>query len=559
MVRKFFSLFNKEIGGLHEAAFLLGLSTLASQVLALLRDRLLAASFGASGELDVYYAAFRVPDLIYVSLASFVSVTVLIPFIIERLSGGKEVEVRRFLDQILTVFIVVMVVVSGAAFFALPYISPLLAPGFSAEQLALLSTLSRFLLLSPFLLGLSNLFGAVTQATRKFFIYALSPILYNLGIIVGIIWLYPRWGLVGIGAGVVVGAFLHLAIQWPSVYRARLFPGLTSSFSAVELWRVVAVSLPRTLTLSAHQLSLAVIVALASASGRGAVSVFNLSFNLQSVPLAIVGVSYSVAAFPALTKMFSAGEHEKFVEQISATIRHIIFWSMPAMVFFIVLRAQIVRVLLGAGEFSWADTRLTAAALAVFSVSVLAQSLVLLFVRGYYAAGKTARPLVANTASSALIVVLAFAFVWLFKNIPVFEYFFEALLRIGDLPGTVVVMLPLAFSAGLLINACIFWCFFQRDFGSFPKDVYNTLFQTFSASVLGGAAAYQTLDSLGMIFDINTFWGIFLQGFVAGILGIVVWIVILRLSDNQEIKDVTRVVHRKFWKRVPVMPSPEEL
>ena len=163
-----------------------------------------------------------------------------------------------------------------------------------------------------------------------------------------------------------------------------------------EVKSVMALSVPRTLTLSANHLVLLVFGSFASLAGEGSISIFNLSFNLQSVPLSIVGVSYSVAAFPILVRMFSNGERDAFIEQTLSSLRHIIFWSLPVMVLFIVLRAQIVRTVLGTGEFGWPETRLTAAALALFSLSILAQSVILLVVRGYYAAGRTKVPLVVN-------------------------------------------------------------------------------------------------------------------------------------------------------------------
>src|SRR3972149_427019 len=110
---------------------------------------------------------------------------------------------------------------------------------------------------------------------------------------------------------------------------------------------------------------------------------------MQSVPLAIVGVSYSTALFPTISRLFSEGNRQKFVSEMIIAARHIVFWSIPITVLFIILRAQIVRTILGAGEFSWSNTRLAAAALAIFSISVLAQSLSLLFVRAYYASGRT--------------------------------------------------------------------------------------------------------------------------------------------------------------------------
>jgi putative peptidoglycan lipid II flippase len=559
MVERLWRWLNQEWGSIHQAALLLGFSALGSQILALVRDRLLASTFGAGSELDLYYVAFRLPDLLYVSLASFVSVTVLIPFIIERFQGDDLEPVRRFLNSVLTAFFLVMVPVAVILYFLTPTLAPYLAPGFSEVALRQLVVLIRILLLSPILLGLSNLLGAVTQATQRFFLYALSPILYNVGIIAGVIFFYPLWGLAGLAWGVVLGAVFHVAIQVPGLVHLRLVPRLTGDLTWSDLRRVVLVSLPRTLTLSAHQLSLLVLVSLASFMGAGSVAIFNFALNLHSVPLSIIGVSYSVAAFPLLAKLFSNGERERFVEQVTIALRHILFWSWPAVVMFIVLRAQIVRVILGAGKFDWQDTRLTAAALGLFAVSVVAQSVILLLVRGYYACGRTRRPLILNVCSSLLIVALAWLLLHLADSSLAWRVFFERLLRVSNLEHTEVLLLPFAFTLGVTLNALLFWFFFQRDFGRFPGVVDRALGQSIFGSLVGGIVSYQALQWLGPLLDLNKFWGIFTQGLVAGLLGLGVLVLLLKSFGNKEIADIERSLKQRFWKSQTIAPEPEGL
>lgn len=559
MVGRLLSLLSKEVGGLHEAAFLLAVSALLSQVLALLRDRLLAHNFGAGSALDVYYSAFRLPDLIYVSIASFVSVTVLIPFIIEGLNRNDHQGVKNFVNQLFTLFTLVMIVVSIVAFLLLPYLAPYLSPGFSPEQQAQLVLLARIILLSPFLLGLSNLLGSVTQGLHKFYVYALSPIFYNLGIILGIWFFYPVAGLPGLAWGVALGALLHLSIQLPTLSRTGFLPAWCWPEEWGKIKNIIFISLPRTITLGVHQLSLLVLLALASTLSAGAIAVFNFAWNLQSVPLAIVGVSYSVAAFPALSQLFARGETVEFLQQIRTAFRHIAFWSMIATVFFVVLRAQIVRVILGSGRFGWTETRLVAAALALFAVSVTAQSLVLLFVRGYYAAGRTKVPFWTNTLSSLLIIALAYGLYQIFISWPLGRYFIEALFRVVDLPGTEVLVLPLAFSLGLLVNLAALLAIFYRDFGSLGRVAWRAARQSLVASVFGGFVAYQVLNILASHLDLDTFNGIFIQGLVAGVLGLVSTFILLVVMGNKEVKELMITLHHKFWQARPFASAPEEL
>lgn len=569
MVERFLNFFQRESNGLHEAAFLIGLSAFGSQVLALIRDRLLAASFGAGAELDIYYTAFRIPDLLYVSLGSFVSVTVVLPFLAPYFGRGEHASGSRLLSDLLRHFLVFMLMAMAAAYILMPQLLNLVAPGFAAAASAELLTLSRILLLSPLLLGLSNLLANVTQLSRKFFLYALSPILYNLGIIAGILFFYPRLGLVGLVWGVVLGAFLHLAIQWPALARSHLSFRLlgvssrrpwASGPEGGEWRRIFLLAWPRTLALSAHQLAVLALLALASYLAAGSIAVFNFAYNLQAVLLSIIGISYSVAAFPTLVRLFTNGDQTQFVKQMAVAARHIIFWSLPSLALFIVLRAQIVRVVLGAGRFDWGDTRLTAAALAIFLVSVAAQSLILLFVRGYYACGKTRKPLIINILSSMLIVFLAFGLRWLVQESVLLSEWLKELLRVSDLQGTEFLILPLAFTIGVLVNLTIFWQSFRRDFGSFPPVLYKSFWQSAAAALGAAAASYLLLQILAPVFDQSTFWGIFSQGFLAGLGGILVGVFVLRRVGNEEVVEISRSVKQKFWRRAkPILPAAEEL
>ena len=559
MVEKIFKFLNREFNGLHEAAFLLGGSAIASQLLALARDRLLAATFGASRDLDIYYAAFRLPDLIYVSIGSLVSVTIILPFLIKHREGGDYVSSAKLINSLLTVFLLTMLVVTGLAFFLIPILTPLLAPGFEPNAVATLISLSRLLLLSPILLGLSNLLGGVTQSLKRFALYALSPVVYNIGIIIGIVWLAPRWGLKGLAVGVILGAVFHVLIQLPALARAKWWPHLTSRIAWKELAQIALVALPRTIALSAQQLVIFVLVSLASLMAAGSIAVFNFAYNLQAVPLTVVGVSYSVAAFPTLIRSLVGGDRKAFVTQVSNAVRHIIFWSVPATALFVVLRAQVVRVVLGSGEFDWSDTRLTAAALALFIISAVAQSLILLFVRAYYAAGQTKKPLVINLFSALVTVALAIGLHFALRFFPTFDSTLGQELRVAEVAGRELLALPLAFSLGSLLNFGLFVYFFRRDFGDLIS-IRRVVSEVVLASVAIGVMAYTALQFLARVFDLDTFSGIFLQGLIAGLLGIGAGVAVLHWLGNHEILEFKRSLTKRLWREVKtVMPEPTEL
>ncbi|HEY4478507.1 MAG TPA: murein biosynthesis integral membrane protein MurJ [Candidatus Paceibacterota bacterium] len=559
MVKRIFSIFTKEIIGLHEAAYLLALFAIFSQILALIRDKLLAYTFGAGHILDIYYAAFRIPDLIFASIASLVSASVLIPFFLDRI--GKDSDGgNKFVDSIFSVFFLVIIITSAIVFIFAPSLIGIFIPGFVNDQMfheLVVST--RILLLSPIFLGLSNFFSSITQMYRRFLVYALSPLVYNIGIIIGVLFLYPIFGLYGLIYGVVLGAFMHMAIQIPFIMHKGIFPSLSIHIDWKAIKKVVLLSLPRTLTLSSNQISTFFLVALASFMIGGSISIFSLAYNLQSVPLSIIGVSYSSAIFPTLSKFFVEGEHKGFLDKMIESARHIIFWSIPITILFIVLRAQIVRTIYGAGQFDWSDTRLTAAALAVFILSVLGQSLILLFVRAYYAVGKTTKPLIVNIISALYIALLGYVFLKAFYNYPIFAYFLEDLLKISNQNGTSVIVLPMAYSIGIFLNTYLLWHMFERDYPGFTKPVIATLFQSFAASIIMGYITFLSLRFFNIFFTLDKALGVFLQGFCAGIVGIISWVIILNLLKSRELIEIYETLHHKFWKAKVVVPDQEGL
>jgi putative peptidoglycan lipid II flippase len=558
MVKRLLKLFNKEISGLHEAAYLLAFFALLSQILALFRDRLLAGSFGAGEILDVYYAAFRIPDAIFITVASLVSASIIIPIIFEKLGKG-DLEAKRFTSLIFSAFSILLIVFSAIAYMLAPILVAKAFPGFNgtnAEVKILL--LTRIMLLQPILLGISNFFAGITQTYSKFFVYALSPLFYNAGIILGAVYFYPTFGISGLAWGVVLGAGLHLAIQLPALLGTGIAPNFTLKIDWYEVWQVAKISLPRTIGLAANNLSTFALVSLGSIIGVGSISVFTLSWNLQSVPLSIIGASYSMAAFPTLSKLFIAGKNSEYLDSVRSAMKHIIFWSMPALVLFVVLRAQIVRVVLGFGQFDWSDTRLTAASLALFSVSVVAQGAIVLLSRAYYASGKTAKPLISNVSGAIIAVALSAVFVKIIHSNEIFRYFIESLLKVDSLKGTAVLMLPLGYSLATILNLILLWYLFKKDFPNWDFGLVRTIFENVGSSVVGGFVAFLGLNIFDNIFPLEKVYGVFFQGFCAGILGILGMVLVLLVVRSPELKEVSTTLRHKVWKVIPIGPDTTE-
>lgn len=559
MVRSFLTAIGREVRGMHEAAYLLAGFALGSQLLALVRDRLLAGEFGASHTLDLYYAAFRIPDFLFATVASLLSLYALLP-VLSRLQQRNASFSISFLRRSLVVFFAGMAAIAGVLFVITPALVGFVAPGIAADAVARteLIELVRILLLQPILLGASNILAALTQLRNRFFLYAVSPLLYNLGIIAGILWLYPMWGIGGLAWGVVLGAFLHFLLQVPFFFAEKSKPLPKGEF-APAFFEVLKLSVPRTLALASGQLSLLVLVALASLFATGSVAVFMFAWNLQSVPLAIIGVSYSVAAFPTLARFHASGNRAEFIRHIEEALRHVLFWSVPAIVLVVMLRAQLVRVILGSGEFDWDATRLTAAALALFILSLAAQSITLLSARAYYAAGKTRMPLLLGLLNVVVTVMSAVVLLAAFHSSNAFRVAIEALLRVQDIGGTTVLILALSYSLGALVQCIAGMVYLSRDFSVSYEKLKMLFVQITASSIIGGAAAYITLSVVGDLVDINTAAGIVVQGMLGGLLGLATIALLLYFLRNREFNEALDAVRKRFRDTPPVALEPTDI
>ena len=515
MIRRTFSFLSNEIRGLHAAAYVLGAAALASSVLALLRDRLFAHIFGASVPLDIYYASFRIPDLIFVATGALVSVYMLIPALAKR----DPEEQKDYLDTIIAAFLLFAVLISGIAALLAPFILSMLFPQLVAGgHLPELTTLTRIILMQPILLGLSNILASVTQYRHRYTLYAVSPLLYNLGIIVGLLGFYPLMGITGLAWGVVLGAALHAAIQVPSIIADGFLSRLPRIYKIADVIQTATASIPRALTLSMTQIEFIGLIALAGLLVPGSIAIFTFAYNLQAVPLGIIGASYSVAAFPALAMALARGQKSEFTSHIATAARLVFFWSLPATALVIVLRAHMVRIILGSGQFNWNDTKLTAAAFALLSISLAAQGLTLLLTRGYYAAGRTIVPFVIASISGLLTIGLGTLFVGEWHS-QVLNQFAAILLRVDQVPGKSVLALAFAYAIANIIEAVVMTIHFTHRFPEFFVQVRRSWSESAFAALIAGAVAYGALVLVGPIEFSSTLASVFLHGLVGGLAG----------------------------------------
>lgn len=530
-------LLHTHIRGLHTAAYVIAGLTFGAQLLGLLRDRIFAHQFGAGRELDLFYAAFRVPDLMFALTASLVSVFVLIPHI-ERAQQRGASEVRGFLSEMFTVFSVLLAGVAGVAAWYAPVWVAYAYGTFATEEQVVLVSLVRILLLQPLLLGVSNLCAAYVQVRKRFVLYAMAPILYNFGIIVGALFLYPHLGLVGLAWGVLLGAALHLGVQAPFMLSERVFPSLARP-NWKRVGEVIRISIPRSLTLSAQQLTLFVLIALASGFGVGSITAFSLATNLSAVPLALIASSYSVAIFPELARLYGVGNRAELATVCGTAARAIVFWTLPTTALFFALSEHVVTVLLGTGAFDSFAIMRTATVLSLLVFSLAAQSLSMLLVRTLYAMGKTFLPFICTAFGTMFTLCCAY----LFTHTPFLVEYLVLLNEklLGD--DVRIFGIALAFSLGAYATLLPLVRSVRADVGVLVPT-RSLLVPLLASGALFGAATIVAIFLRSFTTGEFTPVVALVQGGCAALAGLAVWVLALRLCGNEELDTVRRGVLR---------------
>ena len=443
------------------AAVLIGSSALISRFLGLIRNRLLAGNLGAGEEFDIYLAAFRVPDFIYGILILGGISAVFLPLFSEYFEKSEK-EAWEFVNNLLHVFAFGLAALAVILFFLAPWLVHLVAPGFSSESKEMTVGLTRLMLLSPILLGISSVFSGVLQYFNRFLAYSLAPIMYNLGIIGGIIFLLPNFGLWGLGMGVVLGAGLHVLIQIPSAIKSGFVWHLVFNFSHASIWKVLRLALPRTVGVAGYHINLIVMTALASTLSAGSITIFILADDIQHVPVGLVGIPFALASFSALSRFFAQKNMEAFQETFFLAFRRVLFLAAPLALFLFLLRKPLIQLIYGTGRFETADAQLTAAVLGVFAFGILFQALIPLLARAFFSLQDTKTPTVIGISVVALNIILAFAFTKALQFENVFSGSVLPFLGLGYSTEAEIVALPLALTISALVQFSFLFVFLRK-------------------------------------------------------------------------------------------------
>lgn len=343
----------------------IGIFGVISILLGIFRDRLLAEFVGIGSNLDIYNAAFRLPDLTLGVMLSFAASATVIPFISKAVHAGDREELSKRFSTLFLFFGGVMAILAILVSAALPLFAHLIVPGFSSEQTAEYIFFTRILMFQPILLGLSTLISTLAQVKHQFFLYLVAPLVYTLGIILGIVFGYPKYGVGGILLGVVLGAVAHIAIQSITLYQNKLSIKL-ENFRWSLIKEHLRVSVPRSGSFIISQLRMVFFASFATTFGIGALSIYLFAQRIGDAALQVLPQSISTASMPSLSKHLSSGNFEKyksdFVRQVT-----VIFWAgVGIAIVCIVFPDTLVRVLYGETGY----TKEIASFLVIFALSL---------------------------------------------------------------------------------------------------------------------------------------------------------------------------------------------
>jgi len=522
--------FNRKSSSILSAAAIIAVSYFGSAILGLIKNHLLAARFfgGMEADLDVYFAAFVIPDTIFQLLVVGAISAAFIPVYQEYFEKTKE-EAHDLANAALTAVGSVLFLVSLVIVILARPLAGLLAH-FSPDKLDLMANLIRMMSVAQMLFAVSAFLTGVLQSERRFLIPAIAPLLYNLGTILGIIFFSSRFGIYSAAIGVVIGAFLHMAVQlptarslgyWPKIHWQPRHPGVLSMIRLMP---------PRALALGLDQIERWVAVNLTSLLAAGSLSIFNFSRQLYVLPISLFGVSLSQASFPSLAKEALSADKTRFKSTLSKAILQIFFFALPASVLVLVLRIPLVRLAFGAKNFPWEATLLTGKALAFLSISIAPQAVTNSLTRALHALKDTKTPLIIGSITMVTFVGLAYLF--------------------GLITEKSVAGITLALSLGNLLDFVLSYWAVRSKVGSLGISL--RIIKMFIVSLFTGFSLWLPMRLLDqLIFDTTRTVPLIILTLTVSGVGFSVYLLFCWLFGIEELRDVIDIMKKiGNWRKI---------
>ncbi|MEI8067369.1 MAG: murein biosynthesis integral membrane protein MurJ [Candidatus Shapirobacteria bacterium] len=502
------------------ASLVLAVTFGISALLGFLRSRFLYAHFFncCVADLDVYNAAFRLPDLIFKLLVTGALSASFIPVYSSYLHKNKKTADRMassVINLLLIIFSVASIIV---IIFAHP-LSQFIAHGFTPSQVDLMANLTRILLIAQIFFLVSNFLTGILQVNQIFIVSAISPIVYNIFIILGIFTLAPIFGIYGVVYGAVVGAFFHLAIQIPSIRRQGFKFSFIIKTKLKGVREVFKLMVPRSLALGLGEIENTVTLFFATTLAAGSLSLLNLAVQFMYLPSRIFGTTIGQASLPILSSNIAKNELESFKKTVSKIILQSLYIALPITVLILVNRLAIVRILFGSKEFPWAATLLTAKILAYLTPAIACQAVIQILIRAFYALHNTKTP-------------FKISFISLFATVAT-SYYFINFTNLG------VVSLAISASIGNLVQMFgLLYLFIKTVHGFDWAQMFSKFNRIFLSTLIMGFVSWLSIRFFDL-FILDTTKTIYLMilFILSSLIGIITYIASSKLLNVDEYKD----------------------
>lgn len=526
MVKNLFELLTAKQTSILSGATIIASTLLVSKILGLIRDRLLVHLFHPD-QMAVFFAAFGLTDFVFQLLIFGALSVAFIPVFTEWMEEKGRDEAFKLAAALLNCSLLLFLAISILIyFFAEPLISLLIAPGFSPQQKALTADLTRIIIVGQIILIVGTFLVSTLQSFQRFIIPALAGILYNLGIILGIVFLSKDLGIAGAAWGVVIGASMHVLVQIPFVVAAGLNWKVLKTIFHPGVKEVISLMGVRSIGLAAELINERVVFALATLITASSATYLTLAQRLQVAPIGLFGATIAQAALPVLSSERARGRIEEFKVTLLTTLHQILFLSLPATAILIVLRIPAVRLVFGAQQFDWQATVLTGQTLAWLAVGLSAQAVSLLLVRAFYALKDTKTPVMVSLLVVAVNIFLTVYFV--------------------DILHLKVWSLGLSFSISSILSGLMLFIFLNFKIGGFNlQQVVSPLVKMLMATVIMGVALYIPVRLLDqVIFDTTRTINLIILTLLASTFALSIYIYLVWFMKVRELQTFANLLQR---------------
>lgn len=500
------------------ATALIAITSFLSYAIGLVRDRIIATNFGTTNETDIYNASFLIPDMLFNLFIAGALVAAFMPVFSEYLTKDKN-EAFKIANTVLVGGTILIGLLSVFAFIFMENIIPFLFPEVHKSDLADIIKMTRLMLPSAMIFAISNTLGNILMSYKHFLSYAISPILYNLGIIFGVIFLSENYGIYSAAIGVIIGAALHGIIRIIDIFATKYRFRLQTDFGHPGFKKIIKLMIPKSISLIAWQINLYIFAFVGMRIVEGGLAAFNFARNIQSFAVSLFGISFATAVFPYLSTAVNEDKKQDYISHIQKTIQRILFFTIPSMAGIMVLSTPLVNLILSGGVFDENSTKLTSLLLFFFALSIPFESLVHILARSFYALQNTLTPMILN-----LIAMVAIATI---------TYF------IAPIYG--IEWFSIGFSLGLFLQVILLVIFLWPKLKGFDiKKFFISIIKTIIATAIM-VIIILTTENLGLYSEKLTH-------LIRIILGTITYFVTASILKTDEISGIKYILARAFKK-----------